>query len=72
MPLTNQKLAEALNVLRQAQRDGRRVFQSKEFKRLDRERLLRNGFLQEVMLGWLISSSPGTQEGDSTPWYASF
>ena len=24
------------------------------------------------MKGWLISSSPGTREGDSTPWYASF
>lgn len=35
------------------------------------ERLLQNGFLQEVMKGWLISTSPGAG-GDSTPWYASF
>src|SRR5262249_16936827 len=34
--------------------------------------LLENGFLQEVMKGWLISSSPGARAGDSTPWYASF
>ena len=32
----------------------------------------RNGFLQEVMKGWLISSSPSARTGDSTPWYASF
>ena len=31
-----------------------------------------NGFLQEVIKGWLISSNPGAREGDSTPWYASF
>src|ERR1019366_6666099 len=30
------------------------------------------GFVQEVMKGWLISSNPSAQQGDSTPWYASF
>ena len=34
--------------------------------------MLQNGFLQEVMKGWLISSGPGNRDGDSTPWYASF
>jgi fido (protein-threonine AMPylation protein) len=33
---------------------------------------LAQGFLREVIKGWLISSSPGTARGDSTPWYASF
>jgi hypothetical protein len=37
-----------------------------------RERLIANGFLQQVMKGWLISSSPSARGGDSTPWYASF
>ncbi len=72
MPAANQKLAEALNALRHLQGEGRRVFQSKEFKRLDRERLLKNGFLQQPMQGWLISSSPMAWDGDSTPWYASY
>ncbi len=67
-----QKLADSLAVLKELQRDGRRVFLSKEISRVYRERLLRNGFLQEVMKGWLISSSPSTHEGESTPWYASF
>jgi fido (protein-threonine AMPylation protein) len=34
--------------------------------------LTQNGFLQEIMKGWLISSSPDTRDGDSTPWYTSF
>jgi fido (protein-threonine AMPylation protein) len=72
MPTPNQKLADSLSALRDLQKDGRRVFRSKEFTRVRRERLLQNGFLQEVMKGWLISSSPSAREGDSTPWYASF
>ncbi len=72
MPKPNEKLAESLAALQQLQKSGRRVFRSRELSRTHRERLLRNGFLREVMKGWLISSSPGAREGDSTPWYASF
>lgn len=72
MPTPNKKLAESLTALHELQRDGRRVFQSRELSRVHRERLLRNGFVQEVMKGWLISSSPSSRQGESTPWYASF
>lgn len=72
MPSANQRLAESLAALHRLQVDGRRVFRSRQFKRLDRERLLRNGFLQEVMPGWLISSTPGVRDGDTTSWFASF
>lgn len=68
----NEKLAESLDALRKLQRGGRRVFRSRQLARLDRERLLASGFLQEAILGWLISSSPNARDGDSTPWYASF
>ena len=68
----NERLAESMAGLRELQKHKRRVFESKELRRVDRERLLRNGFLREVMKGWLISSSPSVREGDSTPWYASF
>ena len=68
----HEKLAEALTALQALQKAGRRVIQSSELSRVHRERLLENGFLQEVMKGWLISSSPGARAGDSTPWYASF
>lgn len=72
MPTPNEKLADALAALRMLQRGGRRVFQSNELSRLNRERLKRHGFVQEVIKGWLISSSPSARDGDSTPWYASF
>ena len=72
MPTPNEKLAESLAALQELQKGGRRVFQSSELSRVHRERLVANGFLQEVMKGWLISSSPSARGGDSTPWYASF
>src|SRR5215469_2850350 len=72
MATPNEKLAASLTALRKLQAGGRRVLQSEELTRIDRERLVRNGFLHEVMKGWLISSSPDTRDGDSTPWYASF
>ena len=72
MPSPHEKLAESLTALQALQKARRRVIQSRELSRVHRERLLENGFLQEVMKGWLISSSPGARAGDSTPWYASF
>ena len=72
MPAPNQKLAASLDTLKELQDQGRRVFRSDDISRVHRERLVGNGFLQEVMKGWLISSSPSAREGDSTPWYASF
>jgi len=72
MATPNQKLAESLAVLKKLQHGGRRVFSSADLSRVHRERLVGNGFLQEVMKGWLVSASPQTRTGDSTPWYASF
>src|SRR5258707_1199068 len=68
----NEKLAKSLTALRRLQQGGRRVFRSGEFTRVQRERLLQNGFVREVIKGWLISSSPTARPGDSTPWSASF
>lgn len=72
MPTPNEKLAESLGALKALQGGGRRVFRSDDLSRVNRERLLENGFLREVMKGWVISSSPDARDGDSTPWYASF
>lgn len=72
MPAPHERLAESLTALQALQKGGHRVVQSSELSRTHRERLLANGFLQEVMKGWLISASPGARPGDSTPWYASF
>src|SRR5580658_2122348 len=72
MATPNQKLAASLNALRELQKGGRRVFQSSELSRVHRDRLMKHGFLQAVMKGWLISAGPGAQTGDSTPWFPSF
>src|SRR6202158_6119482 len=72
MATPNEKLAESLDVLKALQEGGRRVFRSDDLSRVHRERLVENGFLQEVIKGWLISTSPGARGGESTPWYASF
>jgi len=72
MATPNEKLAASLEALRHLQADGSRVFTSNQLTRIARERLVKHGFLQEVMKGWLISTSPTVQPGDTTPWFASF
>lgn len=72
MPTTNEKLAAALVQLRRLQQDGSRVFASEQLTRTSRERLVKHGFLREVMKGWLMSASPTALPGDTTPWFASF
>ena len=72
MATPNQKLAASLAQLKTLQDRGRRVLRSGELTRVHRERLVGNGFLREVMKGWLISCSPGADPGDATPWFASF
>ena len=72
MAKPNEKLAASLVQLEKLQKGGRRVFRSNELTRIQRERLLRNGFLQEVMKGWLISSSPDVGPSDRTSWSATF
>jgi len=67
-----QRLAGSLAHLHALQAGGRRVFESRELGRIDRERLLQAGFVRPALKGWLLSSSPDTEEGDSTPWHASF
>ncbi len=72
MATLHEKLAASLEALHKLQSDKRHVFRSDEFTRVDRERLLEQGFLREVIKGWLISTSPGVAPGDTTPWFASF
>src|SRR5271155_2190506 len=72
MATLHEKLATSLEKLQKLQSDGRHVFRSEALPRTDRERLLEQGFLREVIKGWLISTSPGATPGDTTPWFASF
>src|SRR5580704_6689423 len=72
MTSLNEKLAASLEKLKGLQEGGRRVFQSAELSRRNRERLIELGFIQEVIKGWLISAGPEAAPGDTTPWYTSF
>ena len=68
-----EKLAQSLEILRNLQTaEGAGAIQSRDLSRTHRERLLRNGFLQEVIQGWYIPSRPDEVKGESTAWYASF
>ena len=66
------KLANSLGVLKALQDNGAVAIRSADLKRAHRERLLKTGFLQEVMKGWYIPVRPHEEQGETTAWYASF
>ncbi len=68
----SKKLAESLERLKHLQDENIVAIQSKLLKRSDRERLVKHGFIKEVLRGWYIPADPDEQPGDSTPWYASY
>jgi Fic family protein len=72
MASPNKKLAESLEVLRLHQKEKGSVIKTSELSRTHRERLLKGGFIQEVIQGWYIVSPPDNKKGDSTIWYSSY
>ncbi len=69
----SENLAKSLERLEQLQReDGAAAIRSRDFSRTDRERLLKNGFIKEVMKGWYVLSRSDELQGESTAWYASY
>jgi fido (protein-threonine AMPylation protein) len=72
MASPSEKLAESLEILQKLQDRGIVAIQANDLTRTHRERLLKNGFLQEVIKGWYIASSQDKTRGESTAWYASF
>ena len=73
MASPSQKLAESLEILHGLQNaQGAAAIRARDMTRTHRERLLANGFLQEVIKGWYIPSRPDESKGESTAWYASF
>ena len=74
MATIQEKLAESLAVLKEYQdaHDDNLVIQGADtLGRTHTERLVNSGYLQMVIRGWYIPSSPGS-EGDSTVWYVSY
>ena len=72
MPSAAEKLASSLEELETLQSGGSIAIRSKDISRTHRERLLKAGFLKEVMKGWYIPSRPDENAGESTAWYTSF
>jgi hypothetical protein len=72
MATPSEKLAASLEVLKKLQEKDIVAVRSADLSRTHRERLLKNGFLQEVMKGWYVPSDPEEKKGESTGWYASF
>src|SRR5215470_10053201 len=73
MASPSEKLAESLEILHSLQNaNGAVAIGAGAMSRTHRERLLTNGFLQEVIKGWYIPSRPDDKRGESTAWYASF
>ena len=72
MTTPSEKLAQALDALKQLQDRGQVAIYATDLSRVYRERLTENGFLKEVMKGWYIPANPNEPVGESTAWYASF
>jgi hypothetical protein len=72
MPTPQEKLAESLRSLHELQSRGVVAIRSSDLSRTNRERLVKGGWLLEVMKGWYVPSKPNEPSGESTAWYASF
>lgn len=72
MPSAAEKLASSLEELEALQLKGMIAIRSKDLSRTHRERLVKSGFLKEVMKGWYIPSRPDEDASESTAWYTSF
>lgn len=72
MATPSQNLAASLAVLKKLQDKKIVAIRSSQLGRTHRERLLKNGFLSEVVKGWYISGRPDDSPGESTAWYTSF
>lgn len=72
MSSPSDKLAQSLSFLKKLQDKGHIAIRANNMTRTHRERLLKNGFIQEVIKGWYIPSRPDEVAGESTAWYTSF
>lgn len=72
MASPSENLAGSLALLKRLQDAGRVAIRASDLTRIHRERLAKNGFLEEVMKGWYVPTRPDQPSGASTAWYGSF
>ena len=68
----SEKLADSLSALKELQDKGTVAIRTRQLTRTHRQRLLKAGFIREVMKGWYTPTRPDEPAGESTGWYASF
>lgn len=66
----NTLLAKSLSLLADMQATGKHVVRGSDLPRMDRQRLVAAGFLEEVLRGWYLPSRPDAQAGSSAAWFA--
>ena len=68
-----EKLADSLAELEKLQNDkGIAIIKADDLSRTHKERLLKNGFIREVIKGWYISRPSDEKQNETTSWYVSF
>ena len=72
MASPNEKLAASLEVLKELREQHGNVLKSSDLSRTHRDRLKKNGFLRDIILGWLVVTRPQDKPQESTFWYTSF
>ncbi len=72
MAAPSERIAESLDVLKGLQASGTVAIKSSDLTRRHRERLIKAGFLKEIIRGWYIPKRPDEMPGDSTSWFTSF
>lgn len=71
--MPKQPIHEALSRIQKlVKKKGSPILYSSEILRKDRELLVKNRWLQEIIRGWFLVIRPDLPVGDSTAWYASF
>jgi hypothetical protein len=65
-------LAASLEALKSLQDQEITAIRAAHLTRIHRERLLKNGFIREVIKGWYVPTRPDEAAGESTAWYACF
>lgn len=67
------RLAEALRSARRAaDSNGAEIIRSDQITRSERELLLQNQWIEEIIRGWYLLGRPDIRAGDSSRWYAHF
>ena len=72
MATPSENLAVSLRVLKTLQDQEIVAIRASYLTRTHRERLLKSGFLREVVKGWYFPTRPDEIPGESSAWYKSF